>query len=178
MGGEIDVTKIVTMDHILSFEGQGTYSYDVVIEGPLSRIATTGSQQNLGQGSTLTLQINPDGLLAPGMIANGKVQLYDQFGLAGEFNVSLQAEPPGPAGSALMWLADPGNNVQLISILFALWIISSGPRKQKSKKPIRSHKQPDSYQQGYVPNSNEQILARAQYRADPYDEFGNLRNNQ
>ena len=179
MEGQIDVTKIVSLDHVLMFEGQGTYQYDVVIEGPLSRIATTDNQQNLGTGSGLTLQINPDGLLAPGMIANGKVQLYDQFGLAGEFNVSLQAEPPGAAGSAMMWLAEPANNIQLVSVLFALWIISSGQKSGNSrKKQDSSYKELDTHQQRQMPHANEEIIAKAQYRADPYDEFGNLRNNQ
>ena len=113
--GEIDVTAVVTLEHVLSFDGSGTISYDVVIEGPLSRIATTDDRQSLGPGSVIALEINPNGLLSPGMLANGKVQLYDEFGLAGEFNVTLQAEPPGRVGGVLMWLAEPSNNVQSVS---------------------------------------------------------------
>ena len=135
MEGQIDVTEVVTLEHVLSFEGQGDSTYDVVIEGPLARIATTTLQQSLGHGSVLSLDINPNGLLAPGMVANGKVQLYDQFGLAGEFNVSLQAEPPGEVGSALMWLAEPANNIQLVSILLALWVISSGNKRKEKREP-------------------------------------------
>ncbi|MED6297923.1 MAG: hypothetical protein VX828_06450, partial [Candidatus Thermoplasmatota archaeon] len=78
----IDVTEIVTLDHVLSFDGAGYTTYDVVIEGPLSRIASTDVQQSLGPGSVIQLEINPNGLLSPGMLANGKVQLYDEFGLA------------------------------------------------------------------------------------------------
>jgi len=137
LGGEIDVTEIVTLEHVLSFEGEGHASYDVVIEGPLARVATTGTQQSLGHGSNLSLEINPNGLLAPGMLVNGKVQLYDQFGLAGEFNVSLQAEPPGTVGSAMMWLAEPANNIQLVSVLMALWVISSGGRR--TEKPPKGN---------------------------------------
>jgi hypothetical protein len=79
----------------------------------------------------------------------------------------------------MMWLAEPANNIQLVSVLFALWIISSGQKSSVSgKKQGSSHKELDTYQQGQMPHSNEQIIAKAQYRADPYDEFGNLRNNQ
>ena len=134
MGGEVDVTEIVNLEHVLSFDGSGYSSYDIVLEGPLDRIATTANQQSLGQGSVISLEIDPNGLLAPGMLVNGKVQLYDEFGLAGEFNVSLQAEPPGNVGSAMMWLAEPANNIQLVSILMALWVISSGG-KRKKKQP-------------------------------------------
>ena len=168
MEGEIDVTEIVTLEHVLSFDGNGYSTYDVVIEGPLSRIATTATQQNIGHGSVLSLEINPNGLLAPGMLANGKVQLYDEFGLAGEFNVSLQAEPPGEVGSALMWLAEPANNIQLVSVLMALWVISSGGKRGKEKRP-EGHSQ--------VRSPADQLLAqtRIDFVHEKYDEFGNLR---
>ena len=67
--GEIDVTSVVTLEHVLSFDGSGTTSYDVVIEGPLSRIATTDYRQSLGPGSVLALEINPNGLLSPGTVS-------------------------------------------------------------------------------------------------------------
>ena len=162
--GEIDVTSVVTLEHVLSFDGSGTTSYDVVIEGPLSRIATTDYRQSLGPGSVLALEINPNGLLSPGMLANGKVQLYDEFGLAGEFNVTLQAEPPGSVGGVLMWMAEPSNNVQLISILMAFWVISSGSRGGKKTTEEMQIRKP-----------SDQIVAQAQPEFDRYDEFGNLR---
>jgi len=169
LGGEIDVTEIIVLEHVLSFDGSGHYSYDVVVEGPLARVATTGTQQSLGHGSVISLEINPNGLLAPGMLVNGKVQLYDQFGLAGEFNVSLQAEPPGTVGSAMMWLAEPANNIQLVSVLMALWVISSGGGRRRQEKPPK----------GNIPirRPSDQLLAqtRIEYVEDRFDEFGNLR---
>lgn len=167
MGGEVDVTEIVNLEHVLSFDGSGYSSYDIVLEGPLDRIATTANQQSLGQGSVISLEIDPNGLLAPGMLVNGKVQLYDEFGLAGEFNVSLQAEPPGNVGSAMMWLAEPANNIQLVSILMALWVISSGGKRKK--------KQPQEGMQ--VRRPGDQLLAqtRIEYVQNQLDEFGNPR---
>jgi len=163
--GQIDVTEVVTLEHVLSFDGSDYTMYDVVIEGPLSRIATTPERQSLGPGSVLALEINPNGLLAPGMLANGKVQFYDQFGLAGEFNVTLQAEPPGSVGGALMWLAEPSNSVQLISVLMALWVISSGPR--------RGHKMEKQTMQ--VRRPSDQVMTAPQYEYSGIDEFGNLK---
>ena len=98
------------------------------------------------------------------MLANGKVQLYDEFGLAGEFNVTLQAEPPGSVGGALMWLAEPANNVQLISVLMAFWVISSGRKgggERPNAMPIR--------------RPSEQIMAKPMPEYIDSDEFGNLR---
>ena len=167
MGGEVDVTEIVNLEHVLSFDGSGYSSYDIVLEGPLERVATTANQQSLGHGSIITLEINPNGLLAPGMLVNGKVQLYDEFGLAGEFNVSLQAEPPGNVGTVMMWLAEPANNIQLVSILMALWVISSGGKRKK--------KQPQQGMQ--VRQPGDQLLAqtRIEYVQNQLDEYGNLR---
>ncbi len=168
--GEIDVTEIVSLEHVLSFDGNGYMAYDVVIEGPLSRVATTSNLQSLGDGSVLTLEINPNGLLSPGMLANGKVQLYDEFGLAGEFNVSLQAEPPGDVGSALMWLAEPSNNIQLVSIVLAFSVIFGGrkqPKKPSESIPIVRDTRYDQMFQSH-PNLVQ----------EPYDEFGNFRGNQ
>ena len=63
-----------------------------------------------------------------------------------------------------MWLAEPSNNVQLISILMAFWVISSGPRggkKNSEQIPIRK--------------PSDQIMVQTQPEFDRYDEFGNLR---
>ncbi len=169
MEGQIDVTEVVTLEHVLSFDGSGYSTYDIVIEGPLDRIATTANQQSLGPGSVLALEINPNGLLSPGMLANGKVQLYDEFGLAGEFNVSLQAEPPGDVGSALMWLAEPANNIQLVSVLMALWVVSSGGKKRGKEK------RPDGEIQVHRPSDKILAQARIEYVQERNDQFGNLR---
>ena len=170
MEGEIDVTEISSLEHVLSFEGQGYPKYSVVIEGPLARIATTQTTQNLGHGSVLSLDINPNGLLSPGMLVNGKIQLYNHTTneFSGEYNVSLQAEPPGDVGSALMWLAEPANNIQLVSILLALWVISNGRKKNQSDQ---------SNNDVQVRQPSDQFLAEAQmaYVENRYDEYGNLR---
>ena len=102
------------------------------------------------------------------MIANGKVQLYDEFELAGEFNVSLQAEPPGDVGSALMWLAEPANNIQLVSVLLALWVVSSGGKRGKENRPAGEMQ---------VRRPSDKLLsqARMEYVQERTNEFGDLR---
>ena len=146
----------------LAFEGEGLATYDVVIEGPLSRIASTEGSQSLGDGSVLTLQVDPAGLLSPGMLAKGKVQLYDEDGLASEFEVVLQAEPPGNVGGWLMWLAEPANNIRVVSILMALWVLSGirSGRGRADRNEIR------------VRRASAQAAARrkvAEIRAEAYD---------
>ena len=160
-----DSTSVVAFD--LAFVGEGLTSYDVVVTGPLSRVATTESRQNLGHGTILSLNVEPQGLLSPGMIAKGRIQLYDSDGLAGEFNVTLQAEPPGTTGSILMWLAEPANNIQVISVLMALWAISGMRMRKEPPDDVMNVRRP-SDQITHVP-----VL---QVPADTYDEYGNLRS--
>ena len=96
------------------------------------------------------------------------MQLYDEFGLAGEFNVSLQAEPPGDVGSALMWLAEPANNIQLVSVLMALWVVSSGGKRGKGKRP-------EGQMQIRRPSDKLLSQTRIEYVQERYDEVGKLR---
>jgi M6 family metalloprotease-like protein len=148
----------------LDFDGQGLSAYDVVIEGPLSRIATTELSQALGDGSILTIQVNPAGLLSPGMLAKGKIQLYDEDGLAGEIEITLQAQPPGDVGGWLMWLAEPANNIKVVSILLALWAISGVSRKKSGPpKDEMVVRRPTGRLRGAV----ETLPGAAQY--DDYD---------
>jgi hypothetical protein len=100
------------------------------------------------------------------MIAKGRIQLYDSDGLAGEFNVTLQAEPPGTTGSILMWLAEPANNIQVISVLMALWAISGMRMRKEPPGDVMNVRRP-SDQITHVP-----VMAAP---VDIYDEYGNLR---
>ncbi|MDP6899443.1 MAG: M6 family metalloprotease domain-containing protein [Candidatus Thalassarchaeaceae archaeon] len=129
----IPVEDPSVIEIVLEFEGDESEIYDVVIEGPLSRIATTDSPQTLENGDILIIEIDPQGLLIPGMMAEGSVQFHDNHGLAYEFNISLQAEPPEGAGAVLAWLAEPANNILVISCLMALWVLS-GIRRRKSNE--------------------------------------------
>ena len=136
-------TKIVLE---LTFEGDGKSNFDVVIEGPLSRIGSTADVQYLGNGSKLVIEIDPQGLLAPGMIAEGTIQLYDTNGKAAEFPVTLQAQHPDGAGAVLAWLANPSNNIQLVSFLMALWVISGMRFRRKPKQEAVRTPDPHQYQ--------------------------------
>ena len=52
----------------VEFTGNGSQMWLVGIDGPLSRVAETQVDQELSEGSAITLDINPSGLLLDGMI--------------------------------------------------------------------------------------------------------------
>ena len=80
----------------LEFEGGDSQMWLVGIDGPLSRVAETDVVQELEDGSVITLEISPSGLLSDGMIGDS---LTDTFGsdLDGSFG-----SMPGSLGAGAM----------------------------------------------------------------------------
>ena len=57
------------------YEGEGERTYSVAVEGAASRIATAATSVTLSPGDPIALDIDPAGLLEPGMIARGNLVL-------------------------------------------------------------------------------------------------------
>ena len=66
-----------------------------------------------------------------------------------------------------MWLAEPANNIQLVSVLMALWVISSGGKRGKEKRP-------EGEMQVRRPSDKLLSQARIEYVQERHDDFGNL----
>jgi M6 family metalloprotease-like protein len=115
----IDEISIITIP--LEFVGDEEQMWLVGLEGPLERIATTGNRQSLGPGDSIILEINPDGLLTPGMLAKGEVVIASDSGHQWVVEVELTADSEESSGMAFM--RDPGILVPLALSLCALWVI-------------------------------------------------------
>ncbi len=115
----------------LEFTGLGQQVWEVRLEGPIERIATTSPTQNLGDGSTLNLSISPNGLLVPGMIARGEIVLRDSQGLEQSIEVVLTAEQFEQGGELVRFFSDPANLIITMAGLLALSVLL-GMRKKKS----------------------------------------------
>ena len=105
----------------MEFVGDEDQMWLVGLEGPLERIATTGNRQNLGPGDSITLEIDPDGLLTPGMLAKGEVVIASDSGHQWIVEVELTAESDEASGMA--FFRDPGVLVPVALFLCALWVI-------------------------------------------------------
>jgi hypothetical protein len=110
----VDVTTI-TIPYVGNGQGDGTFSVD--IRGPITRIGTVNSplKVNAGEG-TITLEINPNGLLQPNMFVFGEVQLTSFNGEVWTIEIELQAE----SESAIPLL---NNQSTIIGIFFAVCTI-------------------------------------------------------
>jgi M6 family metalloprotease-like protein len=110
----VDVTTI-TIPYVGNGQGDGTFSVD--LRGPITRIGTVNSplKVNAGEG-TITLEINPNGLLQPNMFVFGEVQLTSFNGEVWTIEIELQAE----SESAIPLL---NNQSTIIGIFFAICTI-------------------------------------------------------
>ena len=115
----------------LEFTGLGQQVWEVRLEGPVDRIATTSPTQNLGDGSKINLTISPNGLLVPGMVARGEIVLRDSQGLEQSIEVILTAEQFEQGGELVRFFSDPANLIITMSGLIALSVLL-GMRKRKS----------------------------------------------
>jgi len=115
----------------LEFTGLGQQVWEVRLEGPIDRIATTAPTQNLGDGSKINLTISPNGLLVPGMVARGEIVLRDSQGLEQSIEVILTAEQFEQGGELVRFFSDPANLIITMAGLIALSVLL-GMRKRKS----------------------------------------------
>ena len=108
------------------YEGEGERTYSVAVEGAASRIATAVTPVTLSPGDPITLNIDPAGLLEPGMIARGNLVLSDIHGEEQRIPVLLEAESPFTGDGWIAWLAEPSNGMFAICLLLAVSVLTGG----------------------------------------------------
>lgn len=111
--------------------GSGPRTYSIAVEGALSRIASTRTQGELEACPIVVLDIEPAGLLSPGMIAEGELVFVDTFGLEQRVPVTLTAQSSFNGLSPLSWLVQPSNAIMIIMLLLAISVITGGNSSQK-----------------------------------------------
>ena len=121
-----------------SCSGEGSRSYSIAVEGALSRIASVPTQGELQSCPNIVLDIAPDGLLTPGMIADGELVFVDSFGLEQRVPVTLTAQSSFNGDSPLSWLVQPSNAIMLILILLAISLVTgSTPKPKTQNSPVK-----------------------------------------
>jgi len=118
-----------TINLQISTIGNGERNYDIVLEGAVDRIAYSETQGSFSPGDDITLQIEPSGLLTPGMYARGVIVLQDEFSVEQRIDITLIAESPFTGDGILGWLSEPSNGILVISILLAFSILTGKKRE-------------------------------------------------
>lgn len=89
----IPVIQESTLRLDVSSNGDGSSTYTVLVEGPLSRIAEAPSRITLDHDTdALSIQLDPAGLLEEGMLVRGEIHLIDLDGGRTILPVTLTAE--------------------------------------------------------------------------------------
>lgn len=115
-----------------SCSGSGSRTYTIAVEGALTRIATVHSQGEFEACPIIILDIEPAGLLTPGMVAEGELVFVDTFGLEQRIPVTLTAQSSFNGDSPLSWLMQPSNAIMIIMMLLAISVITGGKPRVKS----------------------------------------------
>ena len=108
------------------YEGGGERTYSIAVEGAASRIATATTPITLSPGDPITLDIDPAGLLEPGMIARGNLVLLDVHGEEQRIPLLLEAESPFTGDGLFAWLAEPSNGMFVVCLLLAVSVLTGG----------------------------------------------------
>jgi len=113
-----------TIDLYPNSEGIGPRTYSVSIDGAANRISSAPKQVRFEPGDSIVLEIDPSGLLEPGMIAKGEVVFIDSNKLEQRISLVLHAEQEFPLSGPLQWLAAPSNAVSLICLLLVASVVT------------------------------------------------------
>ncbi len=133
------LTEVIAWDEnsrislVTSCSGSGSRTYSIAVEGALSRIATIRSQGELEACPIIVLDIEPAGLLTPGMVAEGELVFVDTFGLEQRIPVTLTAQSSFNGDSPLSWLVQPSNSIMVIMMLLAISVITGGKKRTISQ---------------------------------------------
>ena len=119
--GSIPIVESSTIEIPLEANGNQSQMWLVGTDGPLSRIATTENNQKLSDGSMITLNINPEGLLSAGMLVKGEIILASDSGHRYYITVELVAGEEDE--SVLEEWTSPAKLIPIALALATLWVI-------------------------------------------------------
>ena len=113
--------------------GDSSRTYNIAIDGALSRISNVVTQGELPACPEIVIEIEPNDLLSPGMIARGELVIVDTYGIEQRIPVELTAESSFTGDGPVSWLTEPSNGVSLIIILLSLSFIFGDTKVQQTK---------------------------------------------
>ena len=100
--------------------GEGQQRYSVVVDGPLSRVASGETSIVLNGDDTYMLTVEPGGLLSENMLIFGTVHIMTQEGV--EWTVEIELEATTQADEWWMIWTEPG---RVIGVMFLVLALSS-----------------------------------------------------
>ena len=119
---EIDSVEITTITIPYNGDGSGDGTFSVDLRGPITRIGTVNSPLTINNGNgTITLEVNPSGLLQPNMFVFGEIQLTAFNGEVWTIDLELQAK----SESRFPILDDQSKIIAIFFAICSLWFAAS-----------------------------------------------------
>ena len=128
----IDPYQSVILDIPLESVGDGAQRLNVLIDGPLSRVASTAPSVDLASGM-LSLTIEPNGLLTENMLVHGEIDLMTDEGVSWTLDVTLTA-----ASSDESWqstLLEPGRVLAILVGFLGAYLLLGTTAVPRSRDP-------------------------------------------
>jgi len=123
ISGEIHVTEASSYELIVEFEGTGEQEWNLLIDGAISRIAKIDSQQSIRPGDGIRMDIEPNGLLTPGMVANGVLIIADDEGHRWEVELNFKASEDPGTFNLIEQIRRPGSVIAITLFALAIWTL-------------------------------------------------------
>jgi M6 family metalloprotease-like protein len=117
----IPVTDSSIIEIPIELYGNGSQVWLVGVDGALTRIAETENNQKLAEGSVITLDISPAGLLSNGMIIKGELILASDSGHRYVIEIELVARDSEE--SMFEEWTSPAKLIPIALALSTLWVI-------------------------------------------------------
>ena len=105
----------------IQMTGDEKQTWLIGIDGPLERVATTSTTQQLKDGSVIVIEVDPDGLLSPGMLARGELVIASDSGH--KWIIEIEATAEDENISELNEWRKPGVLIPIALGLASLWVL-------------------------------------------------------
>lgn len=126
----IPVIESTSLDVPVELVGDSSQTWLIGIDGALSRIATTDSSMKLSEGSSIPLNINPEGLLQEGMYVKGQIIIASDSGH--RYTIEVELIAGDEEDSTFEEWTSPAKLIPIALVLSALWVALgiSSPTRQ------------------------------------------------
>ena len=132
--GTLHAQKASTIRIPIPSNGQGSQSFTIDLDGPMSRVGTVENRFVLDGDDDLEIAIEPNGLLVDGMKVKGDLILIDTNGHRWTYTLDFTAEIN--ENSAFDAWRTPGRILSIICLVGAVWV-GMGMMEWK-KKDVKS----------------------------------------
>lgn len=143
-------TSNTVLEVPLNSIGNGEQRLSVVLDGPLSRVATGESNVVLTNDSIYQLKIEPNGLLTENMLVYGTLELTTEEGMSWSIDITLEAT----SLEERWWSAwtEPGRIIGLMLTIIGISALTSAlPSRTTSENEPSTEQQPQEIQQEATP---------------------------